>query len=129
MEPRESSFVLGQRSSLATLALTLALLSFLNLAGMEKAILAIVLGLRALKPTPPAGARTASRLGADGDRARRRPCRAGRHRDSAEPRPAVRIARRVAGDVRPALSRAFDVGQDVSLFAVAEYRGKISPTN
>ncbi len=52
MESRESAFVLGQRYSLATLALTLALLSFLNLAGMEKAILAIVLGLRALKPAP-----------------------------------------------------------------------------
>ena len=52
MESRESSFVLGQRYTLATLALTLALLSFLNLAGMEKAILAIVLGLRALKPAP-----------------------------------------------------------------------------
>ena len=52
MESRESSFVLGQRYTLATLALTLALLSFLNLAGMEKAILAILLGLRALKPAP-----------------------------------------------------------------------------
>ena len=52
MESRESAFVLGQRYTLATLALTLALLSFLNLAGMEKAILAIVLALRALKPAP-----------------------------------------------------------------------------
>jgi hypothetical protein len=52
MESRESSFVLGQRYTLATLALALALLSFLNLAGLEKAILAIVLGLRALKPVP-----------------------------------------------------------------------------
>ena len=52
MESRQSSFVLGQRYTLATLALALALLSFLNLAGMEKAILAIVLGLRALKPAP-----------------------------------------------------------------------------
>ena len=52
MESRESSFVLGQRYTLATLALTLALLSFLNLAGMEKAILAIVVGLRALRPDP-----------------------------------------------------------------------------
>ena len=52
MESRESAFVLGQRYTFATLALTLALLSFLNLAGMEKAILAIVLGLRALKPAP-----------------------------------------------------------------------------
>lgn len=52
MESRESSFVLGQRYTLASLALTVALLSFLNLAGIEKAILAIVLGLRALRPTP-----------------------------------------------------------------------------
>ena len=52
MESRESSFVLGQRYTLATLALALALLSFLNLAGLEKAIFAIVLGLRALKPAP-----------------------------------------------------------------------------
>ena len=52
MDPRESAFVLGQRYTLATLALGLALLSFLNLAGMEKAIFAIVLGLRALKPVP-----------------------------------------------------------------------------
>jgi uncharacterized membrane protein YgaE (UPF0421/DUF939 family) len=52
MESRESAFVLGQRYTLATLALGLALLSFLNLAGLEKAIFAIVLGLRALRPTP-----------------------------------------------------------------------------
>lgn len=52
MESRESAFVLGQRYTFATVALTLALLSFLNLAGMEKALLAIVLGLRALKPAP-----------------------------------------------------------------------------
>jgi hypothetical protein len=52
MESRESAFVLGQRYTLATLALGLALLSFLNLAGMEKAIVAIVLGLRALRLTP-----------------------------------------------------------------------------
>ena len=52
MESRESAFVLGQRYTLATLALALALLSFLNLAGLEKAILAIVLGLRALRPNP-----------------------------------------------------------------------------
>jgi uncharacterized membrane protein YgaE (UPF0421/DUF939 family) len=52
MESRESAFVLGQRHTLATLALGLALLSFLNLAGLEKAIFAIVLGLRALRPTP-----------------------------------------------------------------------------
>lgn len=52
MESRESSFVLGQRYTLATLAVGLALLSFLNLAGLEKAVLAIALGLRALKTTP-----------------------------------------------------------------------------
>jgi hypothetical protein len=52
MESRESAFVLGQRYTLATVALGLALLSFLNLAGMEKAILAIVLGVKALKSVP-----------------------------------------------------------------------------
>ena len=52
MDSRESAFVLGQRYNLATLALVVALLSFLNLAGLEKAILAIVIGLQALKPAP-----------------------------------------------------------------------------
>jgi hypothetical protein len=52
MESRESAFVLGQRYTLATLALGVALLSFLNLAGVEKAILAIVLGLKALSLAP-----------------------------------------------------------------------------
>lgn len=52
MDARESAFVLGQRYTLATLALGLALLSFLNLAGMEKAIFAMVIGFRALKPVP-----------------------------------------------------------------------------
>jgi hypothetical protein len=52
MDSRESAFVLGQRYTLATLALGLSLLSFLNLAGTEKAIFAIVLGLRALRTTP-----------------------------------------------------------------------------
>jgi len=52
MDSRESAFVLGQRYNLATLALVVALLSFLNLAGLEKAILAIVIGLQALRPAP-----------------------------------------------------------------------------
>lgn len=52
MDTRESAFVLGQRYTLATMALGLGLLSFLNLAGTEKAIFAIVLGLKALRPTP-----------------------------------------------------------------------------
>ena len=51
----QSGFVLGQRYVFATLALVVALLSFINLAGMEKAILAIVLGYKALTlaPAPP----------------------------------------------------------------------------
>jgi hypothetical protein len=53
MDTRESAFVLGQRRTLAAMALGLALLSFLNLAGLEKAILAIVLGLKALSAAPP----------------------------------------------------------------------------
>ena len=53
MESRESAFVIGQRYTLATLALGIALLSFLNLAGMEKAVFAIVLGIRALRSGPP----------------------------------------------------------------------------
>lgn len=52
MDTRDAAFVLGQRYTLATLALSLALLSFLNLAGLEKAVFAIVIGLRALRPTP-----------------------------------------------------------------------------
>ena len=52
MQSPEPAFVLGQRYTLATLALGLALLSFVNLAGLEKAILAIVLGVRALRPSP-----------------------------------------------------------------------------
>jgi hypothetical protein len=52
MQPTESAFVLGQRYTLATLALAVGLLSFLNVAGLEKAVLAVVLGLRALRPTP-----------------------------------------------------------------------------
>lgn len=52
MHSQDSAFVLGQRYTLATVALTVALLSFLNLAGLEKAVLAIVLGLRALGTAP-----------------------------------------------------------------------------
>ena len=53
MASGESAFVLGQRYTLATMALVLALLSFLNLAGMEKAIAAIVVAFMALKGSPP----------------------------------------------------------------------------
>lgn len=53
MASGDSAFVLGQRYTLATMALVLALLSFLNLAGMEKAIVAVVLAFKALNDTPP----------------------------------------------------------------------------
>lgn len=52
MQSTDSAFVLGQRYTLATVALVLALLSFLNLAGLEKAGFAVVLGLRALSAAP-----------------------------------------------------------------------------
>ena len=52
--PAQSDFVIGQRYVFATLAMVVALLSFINLAGMEKAILAIVLGYKALTVAPPA---------------------------------------------------------------------------
>lgn len=52
MDARDSAFVLGQRYTLATLALAVALLSFLNLAGMEKAIFAVVIAFKALRPAP-----------------------------------------------------------------------------
>jgi hypothetical protein len=50
-----NDFVLGQRYTLATLALVVGVLSYLNLAGVEKSVLAIVLGMRAmsLRPEPP----------------------------------------------------------------------------
>jgi hypothetical protein len=48
----QSDFVFGQRYAFATLAMVLAFLSFINLAGMEKAILAIVLGYKALTAAP-----------------------------------------------------------------------------
>jgi hypothetical protein len=52
MESQESAFVLGQQRTLATIALGLAPLGFLDLAGIEKAILAIVFGIQALRRNP-----------------------------------------------------------------------------
>ena len=52
MDSNNSAFVLGQRHAFATLALLLAFLSFANLAGVEKAIFAIVLAIRALSVNP-----------------------------------------------------------------------------
>ena len=48
----QPDFISGQRYAFATLAMIVALLSFINLAGMEKAILAIVLGYKALTLAP-----------------------------------------------------------------------------
>lgn len=44
--------VLGQKYAFATISLILGLACFINLAGMEKAVLAIVFGWLALKSTP-----------------------------------------------------------------------------
>ena len=44
--------VLGQKYAYATISLVLGLACFVNLAGMEKAALAIIFGLLALKSTP-----------------------------------------------------------------------------
>lgn len=52
MQNTVPSFVLGQRYTFATLALVVAALSFINLAGIEKAVLAILLGFRALSLRP-----------------------------------------------------------------------------
>ena len=52
MQNAVPSFVLGQRYAFATLALVVAALSFVNLAGMEKAILATLLGFKALTLRP-----------------------------------------------------------------------------
>jgi len=52
MDSTNSAFVLGQRHAFATIALVMAFLSFVNLAGLEKAIFAIVLALKALSVTP-----------------------------------------------------------------------------
>ena len=45
--------VLGQKYAYATVSLVLGVFCFNNLAGMEKALLAVIFGWLALKPTPP----------------------------------------------------------------------------
>ena len=45
--------VLGQKYAYATISLVMGIACFLNLAGMEKAVLAVVFGWLALKSTPP----------------------------------------------------------------------------
>lgn len=59
MNQTDSNVVLAQRYAYATVALVVGLLSFVNLFGFEKSILAIVLGLKALgrEPAPALDAR------------------------------------------------------------------------
>jgi hypothetical protein len=59
MNQADSNVVLAQRYTYATVALIVGLLSFVNLFGFEKSILAVVLGLRALgrEPAPALDAR------------------------------------------------------------------------
>jgi hypothetical protein len=54
-----ASFVLGQKYAFVTVALVLAIGSFINLLGMEKSILAIIFAFLALRPepAPPLGVR------------------------------------------------------------------------
>jgi hypothetical protein len=53
-DPAREAAVLGQKYAYATASLILGLLCFVNLAGLEKAVLAIVFGVLALarRPTP-----------------------------------------------------------------------------
>lgn len=48
----QASIVLGQKYAYATISLVLALACFINLAGLEKALLAVIFGWMALKSTP-----------------------------------------------------------------------------
>jgi hypothetical protein len=48
----QAHVVLGQKYAYATISLILGLACFINLAGLEKAILAVVFGCLALKSTP-----------------------------------------------------------------------------
>lgn len=49
----QAQVVLGQKYAYATISLILGLACFINLAGMEKALLAVIFAWLALKPTPP----------------------------------------------------------------------------
>jgi hypothetical protein len=49
---RQAHFVLGQKYAYATISLILGLACFINLAGMEKALLAVIFGWLALKALP-----------------------------------------------------------------------------
>ena len=49
----QSHIVLGQKYAYATISLILGLACFINLAGLEKAVLAVIFAWLALKSTPP----------------------------------------------------------------------------
>ena len=49
---KQSHVVLGQKYAYATISLVLGILCFINLAGMEKAALAVIFGWLALKSNP-----------------------------------------------------------------------------
>ena len=48
----QAPIVLGQKYAYATISLILGLACFINLAGLEKALLAVIFGWMALKSTP-----------------------------------------------------------------------------
>ena len=48
----QASIVFGQKYAYATISLILGLACFINLAGLEKALLAVIFGWLALKSTP-----------------------------------------------------------------------------
>jgi hypothetical protein len=52
MTPQNDGFTLGQRYAFATLALVVGALSYINLLGFEKSILAAILAFKALSPSP-----------------------------------------------------------------------------
>lgn len=51
-DPVREAAVLGQKYAYATVSLTVALLCFVNVAGLEKAVMAIVFGMLALARRP-----------------------------------------------------------------------------
>lgn len=51
-EESQAHVVLGQKYAFATISLILGLACFINLAGLEKAVLAVIFGWLALKSTP-----------------------------------------------------------------------------
>ncbi len=48
----QAHIVLGQKYAYATISLIMGIACFINLAGMEKALLAVIFGWMALKPIP-----------------------------------------------------------------------------